>query len=70
MKEYLFCRCVPVTLDHEGAISAFAVLTVGACGVFGVLGKPEYCGLSLNSLELPFKEPQLRFSSLEVKWLS
>lgn len=30
--------CVPITLDHKGAISAFALLTVGACGVFGVLG--------------------------------
>lgn len=33
------CRCVPITLDHKGAISAFALLTVGACGVFGVLGR-------------------------------
>ena len=31
-------RCVPVTMDHKGAVSAFAVMTVGAAGAFGIVG--------------------------------
>ena len=34
----LFCRCVPVTLNGRGAVSAFAVMCVAAAGVFGIIG--------------------------------
>ena len=39
---------MPVTIDHKGAVSAFAVMCVAAAGVFGVIGKSSVTNLPLG----------------------